>query len=163
MARNLFKKKVLKINGFHQVDHEPANLVVSRKRRRNARFHDLGKRRQQQIIANADLIFGANLDTKIAYAKSVLKKAGIRYDEDEGDIKEKNLMLALSAQAKTKLTRNTYESLRFSNLAMNGVNWPSWVRLLQARKQCCPEQNMKVDPQGAFYNIRDVILHTSKR
>ena len=72
-------------------------------------------------------------------------------------------MLALSAQAKNKLTRQTYESLRFSNLAMCGVSWPSWIELLQERKKCCPEEDMEVDQEGAFYKMRDVILHTMKR
>ena len=165
MARNLFKKKVLTNNGFHQADDEAINnnQAGPRKRRRNANFRDLLLRRRQQKLAAVEKIFGNDDDMKIAFAKRILKKAGIKYEEGEEDLTEKNKMLALSAQAKNKLTRKTYESLRFSNLAMCGVSWPSWIELLKERKKCCPEEDMEVDQEGAFYKMRDVILHTLKR
>ena len=165
MARTLFKKKVLKNNGFNQAGEEAINnhRVIGRKRRRNADFRDLLLRRRQQKLAAVEKLFGNDEDMKIAFAKRILKQAGIKFEEGEEDLKEKNMMLALSAQAKNKLTRRSYESLRFSNLAMCGVNWPSWIELLQARKKCCPEEDMEVDQEGAFYKMRDVIVHTSKR
>ena len=99
---------------------------------------------------------------QIEFAKSVFRKEGIVFEDKKMDDEEKN-MLVLSAQAKNKLTKKTYESLRFTNLALKVQdNWPSW-KILNAAKQKSLPENIHVDQLGASYPIRDVVLHTVTR
>ena len=175
MARSLFKKKVLKKNGFEsggEADNEddndngngPKNAPPKGRRtwKKNGLYQEVGLRRKQQKIASVEKIFGNDRKMKIEYAKKVLKKEGIKYEHDEDAPKNKIVMLALSALAKNKLTQKSYESLRFSNIAMFGVYWPSWLELLEARKQCWPE-DIEVNQEGAFYSLRNVVVHTNQR
>ena len=171
MARKLFKIKLLKNNGFDSGEdasdeEDDLNGKGPKKGRRtwkkNGLFKDLGPKRQKQKLDAIEEIFGEDADMKIAFAKKVLKKAGIKFEDDEDTMRDKNLMLALSAQAKNKLTQKEYESLRFTNQAMFGVNWPSWLELLGARKKCWPK-DITVTKEGAFYSLRNVVIHTNQR
>ena len=171
MARKLFKIKVLKKNGFDSGEdasdeEDDLNRKGPKKGRRkwkkNGQFKDLGPKRQKQKLDAIEELFGQDADMKIAFAKKVLKNAGIKFEEDNDAMKNKNLMLALSAQAKNKLTQKEYESLRFTNQEMFGVNWPSWLELLEARKKCWPK-DLTVTQEGAFYSLRNVVIHTNQR
>ena len=109
------------------------------------------------------VLFRSDKHHKIAFAKRVLEKEGFKIEKESTEVVEKTIMLAMSAQAKNKLTQDQYESLRFTNRAMgNTVDWPSWRVVLEARKKCRPE-NMTVNKEGASYNIRDVIKHNIQR
>ena len=178
MARKIFKERVIEA-------HEAGNQRKSktkrkRKRRRdtndnsescdensnkngrNRPFLNVGLRRQQQRLREVRRIFGNDTDMQIEFAKSVFRKEGIVFEDKKMDDEEKN-MLVLSAQAKNKLTKKTYESLRFTNLALKVQdNWPSW-KILNAAKQKSLPENIHVDQLGASYPIRDVVLHTVTR
>ena len=171
LARKLFKSKVLKKNGFdsgeeasdeEENNNRKAPKKGRRKWKKNGQFKDLGPKRQKQKLDAIEQTFGQDTDMKIAFAKRVLKNAGIKFEEDEDAMKDKNLMLALSAQGKNKLTQKEYESLRFTNQAMFGTNWPSWLELLRARKKCWPE-DITVTKEGASYSLRNVVIHTNQR
>ena len=192
-AREIFKEKIMKSSGFAcsevekerkrrrkglikrtfynngedggDEDDSPDEAMM---RSRNRPFRYLRERQQQQQLHDTETeIVAQNLfrdkDHMIAFSKRVLEREGFKIEKEAKEVSEKTLMLAMSFQAKNKLTQDQYESLRFSNRAMgNSVDWPSWRDLLEGRKRCRPE-NIVVNKQGAFYNIRDVITHNIQR
>jgi hypothetical protein len=192
-AREIFKEKIVKSSGFAcseiekerkrrrkglikrtyynngedggDEDDSPDEAMMHS---RNRPFRYLRQRQQQQQLHDTETeIVAHNLfrdkDHMIAFSKRVLEREGFKIEKEAKEVSEKTLMLAMSAQAKNKLTQDQYESLRFSNRAMgNSVDWPSWRDLLEGRKRCRPE-NIVVNKQGAFYNIRDVITHNIQR
>ena len=192
-AREIFKRKIKKNNGYVSSEDEKERRKRRQKlinmpnyqndedggdeddspdqehektRRRNRQFRYLRESRQQELLAQSDReaenMF-RDKHHKIAFAKRVLEKEGFKIEKESTEVVEKTIMLAMSAQAKNKLTQDQYESLRFANRAMgNTVDWPSWRVVLEARKKCRPE-NMTVNKQGASYNIRDVIKHNIQR
>ena len=175
MARKIFKKRVIETheaenqrkskrkrkrksqkdtNGNSESDDENCN-----KKGRNRLYLTLGTRRQQQKLAEVRRIFGNDTGMKIEFAKSVFRKEGIAFDDETPKDEERN-MLVLSAQAKNKLSKKSYESLRFTNFALKVQNnWPSWKILHEVKQKALPE-NIHVDQFGASYPIRDVVLHT---
>jgi hypothetical protein len=129
------------------------------KKGRNRLYLTLGERRRQQKMAEVRRVFGNDTGMKIEFAKSVFRKEGIAFDDETPKEEERN-MLVLSAQAKNKLSKKSYESLRFTNFALKVQNnWPSWKILHEVKQKALPE-NIHVDQLGAFYPIRDVVLHT---
>ena len=131
------------------------------KRRRNGPYRYLRERQKDYLLAEVELHFRDKYQ-KIDFAKRILEREGYRVEKISKKETKNKIMLALSAQAKNKLTQDQYESLRFSNQALGNNNWPSWRDMLEARKLCRPK-SMIVTKQGAFYNIRDVVVLTAKR
>ena len=192
-AREIFKKKIKKANGYVSSEDEKERRKRRKKlinmpsyqngddggdeddspdqehektRRRNRQFRYLGESRQQELLAQSDREAETIFRDKhhmIAFAKRVLAREGFKIEKESKEVVDQTIVLAMSAQAKNKLTQDQYESLRFTNRAMgNTIDWPSWRVVLEARKKCRPE-NMTVNKQGAFYNIRDVITHNIQR